>query len=83
MHQILSNFTASITELKRNPGLLLDESSGNPIAVLNHNIPVAYLVPADTYAKIIDSLEDQRLVEIIAAREKEYNNIVQVDIDEL
>ncbi|VAW63946.1 RelB/StbD replicon stabilization protein (antitoxin to RelE/StbE) [hydrothermal vent metagenome] len=49
MKQVLSSCSASISELKKNPTALLNEAEGSSIAILNHNIPTAYLIPADTY----------------------------------
>lgn len=48
MEQVLSSYSASISELKMNPTALLNEAEGLPIAILNHNVP-AYLIPAETY----------------------------------
>ena len=45
MKQVLSSFSASISEFKKNPTALLNEAEGAPIAILNHNIPTAYLIP--------------------------------------
>ncbi|HHJ35153.1 MAG TPA: type II toxin-antitoxin system Phd/YefM family antitoxin, partial [Gammaproteobacteria bacterium] len=49
MKQVLSSCSASISELKKNPTALLNEAEGSPIAILNHNVPTAYLIPAETY----------------------------------
>ena len=38
MKHILSNYTASITELKKSPTELLNESGGEEIVILNHNV---------------------------------------------
>ena len=53
MKSVLANCSASITELKRNPSALIDQAEGEPIAILNHNQPTAYLVPAATYEKLM------------------------------
>ena len=37
MQSILSNYTASITELKKSPTQLLKDAEGEAIAILNHN----------------------------------------------
>jgi len=65
MRQILADCSASISELKKNPTALLNESAGAPIAILNHNKPAAYLVPAETYEWLMDKLDDQELVEVV------------------
>ncbi|WP_446008406.1 type II toxin-antitoxin system Phd/YefM family antitoxin [Candidatus Electrothrix sp.] len=61
MDPILARFSASISELKRNPSALLQEAEGSPITILNHNKPTAYLVPAETYEALLEMIEDQDL----------------------
>lgn len=39
----------------------MSKLKGEPIAILNHNTPTAYLVPAGTYEELIDQLEDHQL----------------------
>jgi len=83
MNQVLSNFSASISELKKNPTALLNNAQGAPIAILNHNIPSAYLVPAETYAWLIDKLDDYELAALVMARQSEKKAAITVDIDDL
>jgi len=47
MQPILSNYTASITELKKSPTQILKQAGNEVVAILNHNITSAYLVPSD------------------------------------
>jgi len=83
MKQVLSSCSASISELKQNPTALLHEAEGSPVAILNHNVPTAYLVPADTYEWLMDKLEDAELAQIILEREPEKEAAIEVTIDEL
>ena len=83
MKQILSDCSASISELKRNPTAILREARGAPIAILNHNVPAAYLVPAETYEWLLDRIEDADLAEIVAQRAEEIDQAVSVDLDSL
>jgi len=83
MKVILANCSASISELKRNPSALIDQSEGEPIAILNHNIPTAYLIPAGTYEELMERLEDYQLGIIVKERQNERINAVAVDIDEI
>ncbi len=83
MKQVLSSFSASISELKKNPTALLNEAEGSPIAILNHNIPTAYLIPAETYEWLMDKLEDAELAQIVADRMNEKDEAIEVDLDEL
>ncbi|EER22431.1 type II toxin-antitoxin system Phd/YefM family antitoxin, partial [Rickettsia endosymbiont of Ixodes scapularis] len=45
MEHIYANLTVSISEFKKSPTALLDKASGEPVALLNHNKPTAYLIP--------------------------------------
>jgi antitoxin StbD len=83
MKQVLSSCSASISELKKNPTALLNEAEGSPIAILNHNIPAAYLVPAETYEWLMDKLEDAELAQIVLGRAHEKESAVEVNLDEL
>ena len=83
MRQVLSSCSASISELKRNPTALLNEAEGAPIAILNHNVPTAYLIPAETYEWLMDKLEDSELAQIVRDRAGEKENAVEVGLDEL
>ena len=83
MKAVLANCSASISELKRNPSALIDQSEGEPIAILNHNIPTAYLIPAETYEELIERIEDYQLGIIINERQNQKINAVAVDIDEI
>ncbi len=83
MKQVLSSCSASISELKKNPTALLNEAEGSPIAILNHNVPAAYLIPAETYEWLMDKLEDSELAQIVADRADEKSKAIEVDINEL
>jgi antitoxin StbD len=83
MKTVLANCSASISELKKNPSALIEESEGEPIAILNHNRPTAYLVPAATYEAIMERLEDYQLGLLVNKRQNEKIEAVEVDIDEL
>lgn len=83
MKQVLSSCSASISELKKNPTALLNEAEGSTIAILNHNVPTAYLVPAETYEWLMDKLEDSELAQIVHDRASEKGKAIEVDINEL
>lgn len=83
MHQILADFSVSISELKKNPSALLSQVSGSPIAVLNHNKPAAYLVPAETYEAMMEMLEDYELARLVEARRDDKDKAVTVSLDDL
>lgn len=83
MKQVLSSCSASISELKKNPTALLNEAEGSPIAILNHNVPAAYLIPAETYEWLMDKLEDAELALIVTDRMHEKDSAIEVDLNEL
>lgn len=83
MEPILAKFSASISELKKNPSALIQQAEGNPITILNHNKPTAYLVPAKTYETLLDQIEDYELAKIVLERREEKAEAVEVSIDDL
>ncbi len=83
MKTISASTTVSVSELKKNLSDIIKKANGEPIAILNHNIPTAYLVPSDTYDELISKLEDYELGLIIKQREAEKLRAVEVKLNEL
>ena len=83
MKSVLANCSASISELKKNPTALIEQAEGEPIAILNHNSPTAYLIPAETYENMLERLEDYQLGLIVKERQGEKKSALEVTIDEL
>jgi len=83
MNTVLANCSVSISELKRNPSSLIDQAEGEPIAILNHNKPTAYLIPAETYEELMEKMEDYQLGIIVKERQNEKISAVDIDINEL
>ncbi|MDD5169492.1 MAG: type II toxin-antitoxin system Phd/YefM family antitoxin [Syntrophales bacterium] len=83
MKVVLASCSASISELKKNPSALIGQAEGEPIAILNHNKPTAYLVPAETYEHLMEKLEDYHLGLIVKERQNEKISAIEVNIDEL
>lgn len=79
--RILAEMTASISELKRNPMGTVAAGDGLPVAILNHNQPAFYCVPAKAYEALMDRLEDQELNAIADSRSDE--PVVKVSLDDL
>lgn len=52
-----------------------------PIAVLNHNEPAFYCVPAAAYAAMLELLDDVELLKLVKERLDEPS--VKVSLDEL
>lgn len=83
MENIFANLSVSVTELKKNPTALLNAANGEPVAILNHNKPAAYLVPADVYEKMLSLIEDLELAELVKERQKEKDQAIRVELDDL
>jgi antitoxin StbD len=78
---VLARMTASVSELKRNPMGTVAAGEGAPVAILNHNQPAFYCVPAKAYAALLERLEDAELNAIADARQGE--PFVKVSLDDL
>ncbi|HET7223949.1 MAG TPA: type II toxin-antitoxin system prevent-host-death family antitoxin [Rhodanobacteraceae bacterium] len=81
METILTNASISITELKRNPSAVIEAAGDESVAVLVHNKPSAYLVPAAAYQDLLTRLEDLELAELVRARARERR--IKVKLDDL
>jgi len=78
---LLAGSSISITEFKKNPSAAIAAAGGFPVAILNHNKPSAYLVPADAWAELVERLEDAELAALVRDRAQE--KPVRVRLDEL
>ena len=81
--KIHADYAVSITELKKNPQALIDNAHGEAIALLNRNKPTAYIIPAETYEKLMELAEDLELGRIIEDRKGEKDKAVEVSLDDL
>lgn len=76
---ILSETSASISELKKNPMATVGAGDGYPVAILNRNQPAFYCIPAELYEKMLDALDDLELVKLVAERSDQA--LIDVDLD--
>ncbi len=83
MQPILANYTASITELKKSPTQLLKDAGEEAVAILNHNVASAYLVPSGLYEKMMDVMDDYYLRLEIDEALKDSSKPVKVELDDL
>ena len=81
MQRVEAEIAVSVSDLKKNPTAVIHEASGAPVAVLNHNRVMAYMVPAATFEAMLDRLDDVRLAEIIEQRSGE--TPIPVNLDDL
>jgi antitoxin StbD len=81
MQTIYTEKTVSVTELKRNFSAVLSQAEDDPVAVLNHNRPEAYLLSAAHYEQLLNRLED--LEDMKLTRKRSEGPFVEVRLDEL
>jgi len=81
INYILADSSASISDLKKNPMSIVSAGDGFPVAILNHNQPAFYCVPAKTWELIFDRLEDIELATI--ANSRIGGETVEVSLDDL
>ncbi|AVX26725.1 type II toxin-antitoxin system Phd/YefM family antitoxin [Pseudomonas syringae] len=81
MQSILADVAVSVSELKKNPSAVLSGAHGLPVAVLNHNKVMGYMVPAEVFEAMMERLDDLDLAELIKSRQHE--KPVSLDIDDL
>jgi antitoxin StbD len=81
MQRLFAHASVSISDLKKNPSRIINQSEGAPVAILNHNKPSAYIIPADAFEALMEKLEDYELSRIV--KEREHEPSVKVSLDEL
>lgn len=81
MDTILASMSVSVTELKRNYADILRQAEDSPVAVLNHNRPEAYLVPASHYERLLAHLEDMEDAKLV--RERADGPFIDIGLDDL
>lgn len=83
MDAILAPSSVGISELKSNPTAVLAASGDKPVAILNRNKPVGYMLTAEAWAKIHSILEDKEILKIVAARMADGKKPVSISLDDL
>ncbi len=81
MERLYARASVSISDLKKNPSRIINQSEGAPVAILNHNKPSAYIIPAEAFEVLMEKLEDYEMGRIVKEREREPT--VKVSLDEL
>jgi len=81
MQRIHARSSINISELKKNPSAVISQAHGEPVVILNHNRPTAYLLPAATFEAMMDALDDLDLARLV--RERQDEATVKVSLDEL
>jgi antitoxin StbD len=81
VNQIFSQYTVSISDLKKHPMAAVNATHGQPLAVLNHNEPVFYCVPRHLYETMLEAMDDAYLAKLVEERAEEEG--FEVSLDEL
>lgn len=81
MHNVFADTCVSVTELKRNYTKILLQAAEQPVAVLNHNRPEAYLLPAALYERMLDLLDDAKDASLV--RERANGPFIEVSLADL
>lgn len=81
MQSVLADKAVSVSELKKNPSAVIGGAQGGPVAVLNHNRGMGYVVPAAAFKAMVERLEDLELAEL--ARARAHETPVPVSLDDL
>ena len=79
MEQLLASRSVSITELKRSPSTVIEQAGSEPIAILNHNRPAAYLLPQAAYQELLDRLHAAEIREAIGASRNDPRPVIDAD----
>ena len=79
MQRLHARSSVSISDLKKNPSGVISQSKGEPVVILNHNRPTAYLIPAATFEAILDQLDDLDLARLVRERLSEPSTKVRLD----
>ena len=79
MDYLLTKSSVSITDLKKNPSAIIKAAEGAPVAILNHNRPSAYIVPADAFEAMLEKLDDLEIKKTVEKRRGEKSIRVSLD----
>lgn len=83
MEPIYAHLTTSISEFKKNPSALLTEAGNETVALLNHNVPMAYIVSPKIYAIMLEAVENIELLELAKTKLKEKDKAVRIKLEDL
>ncbi len=72
---LFAETAASLSELKNDPIATVAAGDGFPVAILDHDEPAFYCIPAKAYEMLMDKLEDVELAAIVESRK------LQAEID--
>jgi antitoxin StbD len=83
VEEILADACVGISGLKKNPAAAIAEAAERPVAILNRNKPVAYLIAPHVWAHLCEMVEDAKLGEAARAALAEDGEDAEVDFGDL
>jgi antitoxin StbD len=79
MQRVEARVAISVSDLKKNPSSVFLRASDAPVAVLNHNRVMGYVVPAALFEAMIERLDNEDLLRIARERLDEPSYPVALD----
>ena len=79
LQNVMADMAVSVSDLKKSPTSVMKRAGGAPVAVLNHNRVMGYMVPPEVFEAILEALDDADLADIIRARADEVAVPVSLD----
>lgn len=79
--RILTEMTASISELKAHPMQIIAGDASEPVAILNRNKPAFYCLSPALYEAMMEAVDDMALLRTIDKRKAE--KAIAVTLDDL
>lgn len=79
MQRVEADLAVSVTDLKKNPAAVFKAAEEQPVAVLNHNRVVGYIVSPEGYEGMLGRLDDLDLIAIVNERSDEKGVLVKLD----
>jgi antitoxin StbD len=80
---ILSDISASVSELKNNPIETVAAGGGLPVAIFDDNKPAFYCVPTAMYEALLEKLDDIELNALAEQRLNDGQPLIRVSLDAL
>lgn len=83
MENVRGLLTVSLSEFRQNPGRVVEEAQGQPVAVLNHNRPAFYAVSPELMVQMAELYDGRRLATLVVSRLKSVDRAAKVNLDDL
>jgi antitoxin StbD len=79
--RVEADLAISITELKKNPNAVFKAAGTQPVAVLNHNRVVGYVISPRAWDGVLEALDDLHIIGEI--ERSKHEPTIEVSLDEL